>query len=388
MQSGPLSAVRVLDLTDQRGIYAAKLLADLGADVVRPEPPEGDPLRRRGPHHASNGESLWYAFFASSRRFVTIDLHSPEDRNRLQQLLERADIVLTCDGAFAVDVLDLEATCARCPSLVHVAVSSFGDSGPWKDLLAPDLIAGALGGAVAATGVPETTPLKTFGELNFMVSGVYAGIAALAALYHARATGEGQRVSVPVHECIVSCLEQVLMLAWYGEKMGRGRILPRQGGTHWSMAFTVMPAKGGAIMTTPMPDFDAQLAWLVEEDAQQDLLDEKYHDPANLPMYIGRLMQVMREWVANQDPEALFLRAQERHAPYGWVLPIERLAENPQLQARNWFVPFRVGDQTVSGPGAPYRFSETPWQYRAPVESASATVNQDLLAEIGWEAAR
>ena len=217
-----------------------------------------------------------------------------------------------------------------------------------------------------------------------MVSGTYAGIAATAALRHARVTGEGQRVSVPVHECVASCLEQVLMMSWYGEKMGRGRILPRQGGTHWSMAFTVMPAKGGAIMTTPMPDFGAQLAWLIEDDAHQDLLDEKYHDPANLPLYIGRLMQVMREWVADQEPEALFIKAQERHAPFGWVQPIERLADNPQLEARKWWVPFEVDGEQVQGPGAPYRFSATPWQHR----QAEQVDPHTILSELGWEVTR
>jgi benzylsuccinate CoA-transferase BbsE subunit len=384
MSAGPLSGVRVLDLTDERGIYGAKLLADLGADVVRPERPEGDPLRRRGPLHGVNGGSLWYAFFASSRRFLTMDVSIASQRDRLQKLLERAHIVMTCDGAFAVDALDFAGARQRHPALVHVAVSSFGDVGPWRDFQAPDLVAGALGGAVAATGMPETTPLKTFGELNFMVSGTYAGIAATAALRHARVTGEGQRVSVPVHECVASCLEQVLMMSWYGEKMGRGRILPRQGGTHWSMAFTVMPARGGAIMTTPMPDFGAQLAWLVEDDAQQDLLDEKYQDPANLPLYIGRLMQVMREWVADQEPEALFIKAQERHAPYGWVQPIERLADNPQLEARKWWVPFQIDGEQVQGPGAPYRLSATPWQYR----QAEQVDPRSILSELGWEVAQ
>lgn len=384
MQPGPLANVRVLDLTDERGIYAAKLLADLGASVVRPEPPGGDPLRQRGPFHEKTGVSLWYTWFASSRSVFACDPTDKDSLAQLQQLLERADILLSCDGGFALGTLDLTGARERHPSLVHIAVSSFGDVGPWRDFKAPDLIAGALGGAVAATGVPETTPLKTFGELNFMVSGVYAGIAALSALNHARATGEGQCVSVPVHECIASCLEQVLMLSWYGEKMNRGRILPRQGGTHWSMAFTVMPARGGAIMTTPMPDFDAQLAWLAEEDAQQDLFDEKYHDPANLPLYIGRLMQVMRQWVADQNPEELFLRAQERHAPYGWVLPIERLADNPQLAARNWFAPYDVGDEQVSGPGAPYRFSATPWK-NTPMAEVSG---DDVLADLRWEVSR
>ena len=91
----PLSGVRVVDLTDERGIYGAKLLADLGAVVVRPEPPEGDPLRLRGPWlQTSNDDqdrsvatSLWHAFFASNRRFFKVDLDTTEGCNQLQQLL-------------------------------------------------------------------------------------------------------------------------------------------------------------------------------------------------------------------------------------------------------------------------------------------------------------
>jgi benzylsuccinate CoA-transferase BbsE subunit len=386
MSDGPLSNVRVVDLTDERAIYGAKLLADLGAVVVRPEPPGGDALRRRGPH-AKNGDSLWYAYFGAGRHCLAIDPDDPAHRQRLQTLVERADLVLTCDGAFATDAVDLGAARQARPVLVHVDVSSFGSDGPWRDLLAPDLIAGALGGAIATTGVPETTPLKTFGELNFMVAGTYAAIAALAALRHARETGEGQRVEVAVHECIASCLEQVLMLAWYGHLMGRTPVQPRQGGTHWSMAFTVMPAEGGAIMATPLPNLDLQLAWLIEEDAHQDLLDERYAGPENLPLYIGRMMQVMREWVAKQDPEALFYRAQARHAPYAWVLPIERLADNPQLAAREWWVPYAVGDDSVAGPGAPYRFSATPWRHRDP-QALTVSGADQLLAELGWEGVR
>ena len=83
--SGPLSNVRIIDLTDEKSIYGAKLLADLGADVVRPEPPAGDPLRRRGPF--KDEQSLWHIFFASSRRFVCIDL--PEDQSLFHNLLTK-----------------------------------------------------------------------------------------------------------------------------------------------------------------------------------------------------------------------------------------------------------------------------------------------------------
>ena len=381
MGGGPLLGTRIVDLTDERGIFGAKLLGDLGADVVRPEPPGGDPLRRRGPNLHGDGASLWYAFFATSRRFLTTDLGRDADRARLQQLVERADVLLTCPGAFAIDHVDVVAARRANPRLVHVDVSSFGDDGPWRDFQAPDLVAGALGGCVGTTGAPDTTPLKTFGELNFMVSGIYAAIAALAGRRYARASGEGQRVSVPVHECLVTCLEHVLMFYWYGESMRRGRVLPRQGGTHWSMAYTVMPAQNGAIMVTPAPQIDAQLTWLVEEDAHGDLLDEKYADPANAPLLIARMMQLMREWVAKQDAEELFYRAQARHSPYGWVQPIERLADNPQLDARGWWSTLHVDGRELRAPGAPFNFSETPC---APRDSTALSADA-MLSELGWE---
>ena len=147
-------------MTDERGIYGAKLLADLGADVVRPEPPEGDPLRQRGPwlqtsiddQDRSVATSLWHAVFASNRRFFKVDLDTTEGRNQLQQLLLHTDIVLTCDRTFAVEQANLKPLQTQRPELVVVDVSSFGHDGPWADYLALDLVAGALGGAAATTG--------------------------------------------------------------------------------------------------------------------------------------------------------------------------------------------------------------------------------------------
>ena len=378
--AGPLDGLKILDLTDERAIYGAKLLADLGADVVRPEPPAGDALRNRGPH-TDAGESLWFAFFASSRRLVQLDAES--ERDRLHELACAADIVIACQNHYALQAARLADAKASNEALVVVDVSSFGTDGPWRDYLAPDLVAGALGGAVATTGDVDTPPLKPFGELNFMVSGVYAAIAALSALNHSREHGEGQTVDVSVHECIASCLEQVFMMAWYAELMLRPEdaVLPRRGATHWSDAYTVFKARGGSIMVTPTPDFDSQLAWLIEEGAQHDLIDEKFAEPENLRLRIERTMEILEQWVAEKDVEALFFEAQSRHSPYGWVLPVEKLAVNPQLEARNWFVPYQLGDKTVQGPGAPYQFSDTAWSLREsqPIESAA-----ELKKELGW----
>ena len=388
----PLSGVRVIDLTDERGIYGAKLLADLGADVVRPEPPEGDPLRQRGPLTATTAAqtSLWHAFFASNRRFFTLDLGTASGLEQFDQLLLRADIVLTCDNAFAVKEADLAERSAQRPELIVIDVSSFGTSGPWKDYLAPDLVAGALAGAAATTGDIDTPPLKGFGELNFMVSGAYVAIAALAALAKVRKDGQGQRAEISVHECIASCLEHVLMFYWYAETMQRpeGKVLPRRGALHWSDAYAVMPAQNGSVMVTPTPDFDTQLMWLIEEGVQEDLIDPKYQEPENLRLRVERSMQILRAWAAGKDARELFLQAQERHCPYGWVLPLEAVAENPQLAARDWYRKLTINDQTITAPGAAYHFSNTKGEIELPLSphTAAASNAAAILSDLGWSA--
>ncbi|MCY3622053.1 MAG: CoA transferase [Gammaproteobacteria bacterium] len=369
MPHGALDNLRILDLTDERAIYGAKMLADLGAEVVRPEPPAGDPLRQRGPRleGTTPRASLWHAFFASSRRFVTLEPDKQAGRTLLSKLVDRADVVLASTGAFGVAEAGLDEARRRRPELVVIETSSFGPDGPWRDYLAPDLVAGALGGAVATTGDADTPPLKTFGELYFILSGAYTAIATLAALYRVRERGSGQRVHVSVHECIASCLEHVLLWYWYHDKMPNAAhpALGRRGSLHWSNAYVVMPAKDGAIMVTPTPSFDNQLVWLIEKDAQEDLLDPKYQEPEHRRDYIRRFMEVLRNWVATRDVEELFFEAQDHHAPYGWVLPIDKVAENPQLEARDWWVDYPVAQAPVRGPGAPYRFEDTPWRLGA-----------------------
>ena len=349
---GPLANVRVVDLTDDRAIYAGKLLADLGAEVVRVEPSGGDPLRQRAPFH-DNGASLWHAYFASSRRFQT------EEPETIARLAQSAEIILDCER-----LIDPEALLQANPSLVIVDVTSFGRSGPWRDFQAPGLVAEALGGIAATSGDVDTPPLKLYGDQYAFVGGVYAAVGALGALHHARLTGEGQIVRLSTHEALGSILEHVLMWAWYHEMLpfGDGPVLRRQGSLHWSSAYVVMQAIGGSIMITPTPDFSRQAAWLVEEGRGLELLDERFSDPANVAEMINLTMTTLREWVATKEVEPFFHEAQARHHPYGWVMTTPEVAGNPQLEARDWWAEYPVGDATATGPGTPYHFSETPWR--------------------------
>ncbi|MDE2987294.1 MAG: CoA transferase [Chloroflexota bacterium] len=352
---GPLANVRVIDLTDDRAIYAGKLIADLGAQVVRVEPAGGDPLRQRGPFHG-NGASLWHGFFASSREFQT------EEPGTVAQLAQSADIILDCERVSEPEGL-LEAN----PGLVIVDVTSFSRSGPWRDYQAPGLVAEALGGVAATSGDADTPPLKLYGDQYAFVGGVYAAVGALAALNHARETGQGQIVRLSTHEALGSILEHVLMWAWHYEALpfADGPVLPRQGSLHWSNAYVVMQAIGGSIMITPTPDFSKQVAWLIEEGTGTDLLDDRFSDPANLAEMIDLTMTTLREWVSTKEVEPFFHEAQARHHPYGWVMTTPEVAGNPQLEARHWWTPYPVGDAMVRGPGAPYHFSDTPWRVKS-----------------------
>lgn len=384
---GILRTIRVLDLADERAIYGSKLIADLGADVIRVERPEGDPLRLRGPFACDNeGEehSLYYAYYGSNRRSVTIDLGNARGRETLRQLALSSDVVIDT-GTLAsadIDVFDLlEAK----PEIVIVLVTSFGSSGPWAEYLTSDLVAGALGGFVATTGDVDTQPLKAYGELNFTTTGLYAAIGSLTALRHARETGEGQVVELAVHEAIPSCLEHVLMWGWFHNDlpMAKEDVLARRGSLHWSDMYEVMDASDGSIMITTTPDPMKQLAWLVEMGVEQDLLDPKYGDPEQHRMMVMRMMEVLRDWVAQQNVEDLFFEAQERHFPYGWVLSPERVAQSPQLEARDWWMNYQLGAHIVRGPGAPYLLEEKPIRKDSSVSEVGADT-REVLKKIGW----
>ena len=380
-----LQKTKVLDLSDERCIYGVKLLADHGARVLRPESLDGDPLRSRGPLDEQTGQSLWYTYYASSRHLIRLDIDAADVGRQLNQIAAQADIcILGTENEFA-NLLNVEEVRESNPQTVIVQCSPFGSDGPWSVYKAPEIVAAALGGSAGVTGDPDTPPLKLFGELNFNIVGAYTAIAALSALHHAHESGQGQIVEVPAHECIASSLEHVFMWYFYqhASPNARAKALERRGSLHWTNLYEVMKTKNGAMMVTPTPNLDAQLAWLIEEGAFQDLLDPKYEELENRRLYYQRFMEVIREWVAEQDTEELFFKAQERHSPYGWVQNIEQVVNNPQLTARDWWQTLKLGETEVDAPGPAYRLEETPGHIR-PVEWVE-TDGEALTKEIGWD---
>ncbi|HEX6031269.1 MAG TPA: CoA transferase, partial [Tepidiformaceae bacterium] len=202
----------------------------------------------------------------------------------------------------------------------------------------------------------------------------------LAARRAAKLTGEAQHVDLSAHEALVSCTEQVLM-QWFFPGPWPSRVAQRQGSLHWSGAYEVYPSKTGeGVMVTPSLRFaDVLLEWLKEDGAAQDLSDpEKYPDVMSMIRNLPYVMQVLREWVATWDGEALFYEAQRRHQPFGVVWDVGKALQSPQIAARGYFQERAVpGFGPVQFPGRFFR-TDADGQHPVPPVRVSA-------AELGWE---
>jgi crotonobetainyl-CoA:carnitine CoA-transferase CaiB-like acyl-CoA transferase len=197
---GPLAGTRVLDLVDGAGGYGPKLLAGLGADVIRVEPPGGSAHRRRAPllHAADAGAanpSLYFLHYNAGKRGITLDPARPPDRERLARLLDHVDVVMD-NGELRRWGFDLDALAAKRPPLVVVSVTPFGLDGPRAGWAGGDLVCQAMSGMIHSFGYRGDRPARFGPEQASEMSGLAAAYGALVALFGARRSGEGERVDV------------------------------------------------------------------------------------------------------------------------------------------------------------------------------------------------
>jgi benzylsuccinate CoA-transferase BbsE subunit len=203
--SGALTGRRVLELADERGAYCGKLLADLGADVVKLEPPGGDPSRRRSPR-AGSGDSLTFLYMNTSKRGVTLDLREREGRGLFAKLADGADLVVEALAPGTLERLDLgyETLRQANPGLVLTSITGFGQTGPHRDFRSSDLVASALGGAMAVIGEAEDPPVRLAGSQAHVAASTVAAASSLVALLASSQSGLGQHVDISVQEVTAS----------------------------------------------------------------------------------------------------------------------------------------------------------------------------------------
>jgi benzylsuccinate CoA-transferase BbsE subunit len=356
MSDGALAGLRVLDLSDETGRFAGKVLAEAGADVVRVRQGEAGPAMS-GPAGDRGGLLNWW--FDGGTRLLPLDLDDSEDRATFRDLAARADLLIETEppGRLAALRLDYPGLAPLNPALVHVSLTPFGREGPRAGWAVSDLVSAALGGVLSVTGDPDR-PLNGWGRQTGTVGGFYAAICGLAAVHAARATGRGTHIDLSLHEAVISCTEQVLMYWFFRRRLPRA-IAQRQRALHWSGAYDVMACRDGHVMITPASDLPAQIDWLAE-DGVTGFDDLKTVQGPAFVARVPALMDALRAWAATKSAEPLFLEGQRRGLPYGLVQSVAQAAVTPQLRVRGFFRPVAWDGPPVLTPGPLIRLPDTP----------------------------
>ena len=380
---GALQGVRVLDLSDKSCVYGAKVLADLGADVVRIEPEGGDPMRQMAPLDTRTGESMFYRFMNANKRSVIIDFNDKAGQERFASLVSSADIVFesTAPGYLADLKLDYRSLGESNPKLVWASVTPFGSEGPYANWKANDLVSQAMGGFMTLTGLPDRAPLKLHGEQTCYIAGLHAASATLIAYWHAVREGEGQFVDVSVHECIAHTLESAIQV--YTSEGGVRTRQPRASEAGVGM----YPCRDGEIFIFATSGMIASswrnlVAWLQEEGiaGAEQLSDEKWTDLAYRRTDEARSVSgaIISEFTKPRSKHQLYAQLQQRNILSAPMSAIGDLFDNTQLKYLHWFTeqPFDEG-RTICWPGPAFRLSETP--RRDPVHLSAAGADSDQI---------
>ncbi|MFH1651349.1 MAG: CoA transferase, partial [Chloroflexota bacterium] len=183
----PLADLRVIDLADEKGVFGAKLIADLGADVIKVEKPGGDATRNIGPFQDDDPhpeKSLYFAYNNTNKRAITLDITHPDGADILRRLARDADVIIETfrPGYLGGLGLDYASLSRENPRLIMTSVTGFGQYGPYARFNAPDIVSFAMGGLMFQTGDPDMPPLLAGGMQTYYVSSLFAAAATMVAI--------------------------------------------------------------------------------------------------------------------------------------------------------------------------------------------------------------
>lgn len=383
----PLASLRVLDLTGRLGTLCGKILADLGADVVRVEPPGGSPLRNRGPFAggvpAPESSLAWWAHAAGCASLV-LDLAAVDGRASFRALARAADVVVESFPPGHLDRLDLgwEVLGRENPRLILTSITPFGQVGSHRDYAGPELVVQAMSGMMQLIGDRDRPPTRIGGAQASLQAGGQAALATLLAHRERERSGRGQWIDVSAQAAMVwTMLSESALPPLHGwtpvrdgaytraARFRRRLIFPCRGG-HVAIAL------GGGVLGAAM--MDALTAWMGEEGMAPAFMQErdwKTWDAAYLlslgergQAEIDAVAGAVAAFVARKTKAELYEAALSRRLLMAPVADIADLRHDPQLAARGFFVPVReprLGRQ-VPFPGAFARLSATPLRPPAP----------------------
>ncbi len=377
--SMPLQGLRVVDLTDDSGRFATRLLTEMGADVVRvtAQGSPGHPMT--DPRAARRGGVLDWWYDGGKRRRL-LDLDSPAGRDQYRALAAAADLIVetTKPGRLEAIGIDHHQLRGGNPQLCQVSITPFGRTGPWRDWVSSDLVSQALAGTLSVTGLPDR-PLNMWGRQAFNYVGFMAVQCALAAVLAARADGHGRHVDVSIHETVSGSIEHPLMQWLFDDVLPLAKLAERQGALHWLRAYDLAETRSGYIMITPTPDSALLIDWLIEDGVEEARAWQNM-EVTEAVEHIDDIMNAVRRWVRRYDAGELWWQAQSRHVAFGGVLDVPAVAAIPQFEHRRFFAAAEADGASVGQPARIVRFSEAPTPSPRP-PAADDTALDEIVAQ-------
>ena len=400
-----LNPYRVLDLTTERGLLCGQILADLGADVIKIEPPGGSPARKLGPFYQDQEDaenSLYWWAYNRNKRGVTLDITRSEGQAMLRHLAQGAKFLIESDnpGTLAQYGLSYDELAADNPGLIYVSITPFGQDGPKAGYADSDLIILASSGPLVITGDEDRPPVRLSVPQGYLHASAAAAPAALIALYESHRSNRGQHIDISAQQAAAQATQSTILAAPLndaetrrmagGAKMGplEIRLLwPAKDG-HVSIAYLFGSAF--AHFTKRLMDWIYEEGFCDEEVQQMDWVEMGGGlfggDPKTLEDY-ERLKLIVEDFTKTKTKEELFQNALDRGLLVAPVTTIDEVVKSEQLESRQYWttVDHEEVGKAFAYPGPFAKFSQQPIAYkRRPPKIGEH--NAEVYAELGLDA--
>ncbi len=397
--TGPLSGYRVLDFADEKGQLCARLLGELGADVIKVEPRDGDSTRNNGPFFKNEQgpeTSLWWWAMNAGKRSVTCELRLEAGREIARKLAASADFVIEtfAPGKAAEVGLDYASLAALNPGIIVTSITPYGLTGPYKDRVATDIVGVATGGLMYLCGDDEHGPVRPLAPQAYTQVNVQAAVGAMVAL-NARAAngGRGQHVDVSMQEAVANAMDNNQQI-WDIRRInpsgpGIARNTAGVRGSRYLFETKDGWVAAGALGGLFGPRSGEIIDWLAETGEARDLATPAWRQRLAGPTPLSPderpyVEETLAAFCRTRPKEELVAGAQARGAGWAPVFGPREIVESKQLAARDYWIRVHHEDlgESFVYPGPPFRLSETPWVHRgrAPhIGEHNAQVYGDLL---------
>ena len=371
--AGPLAGLKVLELGQLiAGPFAAKTLADFGADVVKIEPPgAGDPLRKW--RLLKDGTSVWWQIQSRNKRSLALDLKAPEARDIVRRLAAEADVLIENfrPGAMEGWGLGPEALQALNPRLIMLRISGYGQTGPYRDKPGFGVVAEAMSGLRHLSAEPGRVPVRVGVSIGDTLASLHGVIGILLALHERQRSGQGQVIDVALYEAVFNCMESLLPeYSAFGAVRGpAGSALP---GIAPSNAYRCQDGRYALIAGNGDSIFKRLMGVIGRPDLAAD---PALADNSGRVQRVEEIDEAIGRWAAALDVGQVLAALDAASVPAGRIYDVEDIARDPHYQARGMIEPVRLEDgSTLALPGIVPKLSRTPGRHRHP---APLQVGQD-----------